>query len=157
MAEARFVDRLGLMKAFYDVAKVFVYTRDLRPGELLESSCTLGAGGEDFLGTAKKGIYHRLLLVLELHFNGPVADARAQLRPDELPGYEALLVRADQLLSSMRTAEDIVGTKPPERFVVGNRGRPKMTAGEETAMLEIDAALKRLISVRAKTVNGQAA
>jgi hypothetical protein len=155
--EVKFADRLGLMKLFYDVAKVFVYTRDLRPGELLESSCTLGQNGEDFLGTAKRGIYHRLAGALERHIEGPVRAARAEMSGDELAGYELMLSRAHQLLEVMRRAEPVVGQKPPERFIVGNTGRPKMSPEEESLIVEIDTVLKRLISTRAKAAAGRAA
>jgi hypothetical protein len=155
--DARFSDRLGVMKPFYDIAKVFVYTRDLRPGELLESSCTLGANGEDFLGQAKVAIYSRLSKAVRAHVEGPVEAARAQVTADEMPGYRLMRVRADALIEAMRAAEAFIGKKPPERVVVGNQGRPKMSAEEEAAMIEIDSALKRLISVRARPATGQAA
>lgn len=155
--EVRFHDRLGLMKLFYDVAKVFVYTRDLRPGELLESSCTLGQNGEDFLGTAKRGIYHRLTAALEQHIEGPVRAARPEMSADEVPGYELMVFRAQQLLEVMRRAEPLIGQKPPERFIVGNTGRPKMSPEEESLIVEIDTVLKRLISTRAKVAAGRAA
>jgi hypothetical protein len=155
--DARFSDRLGVMKPFYDIAKVFVYTRDLRPGELLESSCTLGANGEDFLGQAKVAIYSRLSKAVRAHVEGPVEGARQQVTADEMPGYRLMRVRADALIEAMRAAEAYIGKKPPERVVVGNQGRPKMSAEEEAAMIEIDSALKRLISVRARPATGQAA
>jgi hypothetical protein len=155
--EVKFHDRLGLMKLFYDVAKVFVYTRDLRPGELLESSCTLGQNGEDFLGTAKRAIYHRLANALEQHIDGPVRAARTEMSADEGPGYELMLERAKQLLEVMRRAEPLIGQKPPERFIVGNTGRPKMSPEEESLIVEIDTVLKRLISTRAKVAAGRAA
>lgn len=156
-SEVKFTDRLGLMKLFYDVAKVFVYTRDLRPGELLESSCTLGQGGEDFLGTAKRAIYHRLAGAIESHLRGTVSAARAQMSADELPGYDLMFQRAEQLLACMRKAEPVIGSKPPDRFIVGNTGRPKMSPEEEALIVEVDALLKRLISTRAKVTAGRAA
>jgi hypothetical protein len=156
-AEVKFTDRLGLMKLFYDVAKVFVYTRDLRPGELLESSCTLGQGGEDFLGTAKRAIYFRLAGAIETHLHGTVTAARPQMSVEELPGYDLMHQRAEQLLACMRRAEPVIGSKPPDRFIVGNTGRPKMSPEEESLIVEIDALLKRLISTRAKVAAGRAA
>jgi hypothetical protein len=76
---------------------------------------------------------------------------------EEMPGYRLMRVRADALIEAVRAAEPYIGKKPPERVVVGNQGRPKMSAEEEAAMIEIDSALKRLISVRARPATGQAA
>ena len=148
--DARFVDRLGIMKPFYDFAKVFVFTRDLRPGELLESSCVFGASNEDFLGRAKVAIYKRLTQLMRAHVEGPLAQVSTQLTPDERPGYALLCARAATLLEAMERVEAYIGKKPPERVVVGNQGRPKMSPEEEAGIIEIDSALKRLISVRAK-------
>ena len=148
--DARFVDRLGVMKPFYDFAKVFVFTRDLRPGELLESSCVFGASNEDFLGRAKVAIYKRLTQLMRAQIEGPLAQVSTQLTPDERPGYALLCARAATLLEAMERVEAHIGKKPPERVVVGNQGRPKMSPEEEAGIIEIDGALKRLISVRAK-------
>jgi hypothetical protein len=76
---------------------------------------------------------------------------------EEMPGYELMLQRAEQLLACMRRAEPLIGSKPPDRFIVGNTGRPKMSPEEEALIVEVDALLKRLISTRAKVAAGRAA
>ncbi len=148
--DVRFTDRLGLMKPFYDAARVFVVTRDLRPGELLETSCRMPGVVDDFLGTAKRAIYHRVTDVLQGHLERVVRPARAEMRPDELPGFERMLDRAEQFVGILDGARDLIGKKPPERVVIGNQGRPKMTPEEEQVVQRLDKALKALISVKAK-------
>ncbi|MEZ4467587.1 MAG: hypothetical protein R3F43_24870 [bacterium] len=73
---------------------------------------------------------------------GPTLDAT------HAPGYQLLLVRAEALVEATRAALGVIGQRPPERFVIGNQARPKMTPAEEEAMLRIDAALTGVISVR---------
>lgn len=147
---ARYTDRLGLMRLFYDVARAFVVTRDLRPGELLENKCKLPSTGDDFHGQAKRIIYTRLRERMEAHLEGAVLEAHAQLTDDEVPGYRRFVHVARALVETFRTAEEVIGKKPPERVVVGNVGRPKMSPEEEHALLEMDAALKNLVRVKAK-------
>jgi hypothetical protein len=149
-AEVRFVDRLGLMKPFYDFARVFVVTRDLRPGELLETTCRMPGVDEDFLGTAKRAIFHQVGDVLTRHLDDTVRPARPRLRDDELPGYERMLERAVTLIDLLVEGREVIGRKPPERVVIGNQGRPKMTPEEEQLITKLDKSLKALISVKAK-------
>jgi len=126
-------------------------TRDMRPGELMEADCTLPSTGDTFRGLTKKAIYSAILERMLAHQSTTLAGLGSQLRPDERPGYHLLLVRVESLVDAVRRAEDLIGQKPPERFVVGNKGRPKMTPAEEHAMLMIDAALTGVISVRKRT------
>ena len=149
--DARFHDRFGAMRLFYDIARAFVVTRDMRPGELMEADCTLPSTGDTFRGQTKKAIYSAILERMVAHQGTTLAGLGAKLRPDERPGYHLLLVRVESLVDAVRRAEDLIGQKPPERFVVGNKGRPKMTPAEEHAMLMIDAALTGVISVRKRT------
>ncbi|MEZ4467588.1 MAG: hypothetical protein R3F43_24875 [bacterium] len=50
-------DPTGVMRLFYDVARAFVVTRDMRPGENLETDCKLPSTGDDFRGLPKSEIY----------------------------------------------------------------------------------------------------
>jgi hypothetical protein len=105
---------------------------------------------DDFLGTAKRAIYHRVTDVLLGHLERAVRPARAEMRADELPGYERMLERAEELVGILDGARELIGKKPPERVVIGNQGRPKMTPEEEQVVQRLDKALKALISVKAK-------
>ncbi len=148
--DVRFHDQLGLMKLFYDVARAFVVTRDLRPGEMLETKCQLPSTGDNFLGQAKRAIYARLSQRMAEHLEGPVAEARSQMGGDEVGGYNAFVTRGRALVEILEGAEEVIGQKPPERVVIGNAARPKMSPAEEDVMLRMDAALKQLISLRVK-------
>ncbi|MCA9540257.1 MAG: hypothetical protein KC620_15270 [Myxococcales bacterium] len=148
--DARYVDRHKILKLFYDVARVFLVTRDLRPGEHLEAEARLPSTGDEFTGLEKRPIYLKLRERMVAHMVGDVVAANADLSADERPGFALFLHRASALVGVLDNAENIIGTKPPERFVIGNQGRPKMHPLEEDLMLRFDAALKALISVRAK-------
>ena len=155
--DARFYDELGLMKLFYDVARVHMVTRDLRPGELLEAACDLPSTGDSFLGLAKRAIYHRLQQRMREHIDSTVLGAAEKISPENQPGFRLFLHRAQELAQTYLEADEVVGSKPPERVVVGNVGRPKMSPDEEAVLIRIDEALKALISVRSKTPLGSAA
>jgi TATA-binding protein-associated factor Taf7 len=137
-----------VLRLFYDVARAFVVTRDLRPGELMESECKLPSTADDFKGFDKKVIYQTLADRMQTHLDGAVRPLESTLDADNRPGFHLLINRAETLIEVVREANEVVGTKPPERFVIGNRARPKMSPAEEEAMLKIDAALTGLISVR---------
>jgi hypothetical protein len=153
--EVKFVDRLGLMKFYYALARVFVVTRDLRPGEVFEAEARLE--GTDFLGQAKSAIFGTLSLRMRDHIDNTVKPARDKMKPNEIPGYELMLERSEELAGCFEESLKDIGKKPPERFVVGNQNRPKLSPEEESSMLALDAAFKGLISVRAKSEVGQAA
>ncbi len=146
--DARFVDRTGVMKLFYDVARAYVVTKDLRPGELLETACKLPTTNDSFLGQGKKPIYMTLRKRIDEHIAGPLAAIAADLEPSNRPGYALLMHRAHELAAVLAEGERVIGQKGPDRVVVGNQGRPKMSPEEADVMLRIDAALKGLISVR---------
>jgi hypothetical protein len=146
--DARFNDRFGAMKLFYDCARVFVVTRDLRPGEVLETDCSLASTGDAFRSRSKREIYATLAERMKTHLEGKLAEIGTSLPANERPGYHLLLSRIEVLLEAMRKADPVIGQKPPERFIIGNQGRPKMTPAEEEAMLKIDAALTGVISAR---------
>jgi hypothetical protein len=146
--DAKFTDKTGVLRLFYDVARAFVVTRDLRPGELMESECKLPSTADDFKGFDKKVIYQTLADRMQTHLDGAVRPLESTLDADNRPGFHLLINRAETLIEVVREANEVVGTKPPERFVIGNRARPKMSPAEEEAMLKIDAALTGLISVR---------
>ncbi|MCB9538465.1 MAG: hypothetical protein H6704_19610 [Myxococcales bacterium] len=146
--DARFVDRTGVMKLFYDVARAYVVTKDLRPGELLETACKLPSTNDSFLGQGKKPIYMTLRKRIDEHIAGPLAAVADDLEPSNRPGYALLMHRAHELAAVLAEGERVIGQKGPDRVVVGNQGRPKMSPEEATIMLRIDAALKGLISVR---------
>lgn len=148
---ARYYDRAGLLKLFYDVARCYVVTKDIRPGELLESNCALPSTGDNFLGQAKKPIYARLVHHMREHIVQNVLNARADLPEAEHPGFDLFLKRSIEMYEVIDAAQEVVGKKPPERFVIGNSGRPKMSPLEEEAMLRIDAAIKALVSIKSKT------
>ena len=84
------------------------------------------------------------------HLEGRVVEAKGELRADELPGYNLFLERANTLLQAFDEGAPIMGKKPPERFVIGNSGRAKISPDESEALLRIEASLKGLISIRAK-------
>ncbi len=149
-APAQYVDRLGLMKLFYDVARAFVVTRDLRPGELLETKVKLPSTGDEFLGQAKKAIYVKLRARMQEHLEGEVKAASGQLSPDERAGYDRFLAAATALAAAFEELEPVIGQKGPERVVIGNAGRPKMSPEEEEGMLRLDAAFKTLVAVKTK-------
>lgn len=146
--DAKFTDKTGALRLFYDVARAFVVTRDLRPGELMESECKLPSTRDDFKGQEKKVIYEALADRMQTHLDSKVRPLESGLDADNKPGFYLLINRAEALIEVVREANEVVGTKPPERFVIGNRARPKMSPAEEEAMLRIDAALTGLISVR---------
>ena len=149
--DAKFTDRFGLMRVFYDFARVFVVTRDLRPGELLESSCKVPSlENRDLMGTAKRAVFAQIQAMVDKHVADVVDPIRSELTADELPGYENLRGRCYELMEALRVAEPYIGVKPPERVVIGNQGRPKMSSEEQGSMLRIDHAIKGVISVRAK-------
>ncbi|MCB9522326.1 MAG: hypothetical protein H6702_02975 [Myxococcales bacterium] len=146
----RYDDRLNLMKLFYDVARAFVVTKDMRPGEAQETKCALPSTGDSLQGQTKRSIYTLITQRMKAHLEGEVVAARAELEPDEIPGYELFLERASTLLAAFEAAVPVVGQKPPERFVIGNSGRAKISPDESQALLRIEACLKGLISIRAK-------
>lgn len=146
--DAKFADTTGALRLFYDVARAFVVTRDLRPGEIMESDCALPSTKDDFKGKEKKAIYRTLADRMQTHLDQTVRPLEGGLSADNRPGFYLLINRAEILIEVIRDADAVVGTKPPERFVIGNRARPKMSPAEEEAMLRIDAALTGLISVR---------
>lgn len=146
--DARFADRHGVLKLFYDVARAFVVTRDLRPGEKMEAPCALPSTNDDLKGLEKRAIYRTLVARMRTHLDETVRPLEGRLQADNKPGFYLLISRAETLIDVFAEADSVVGTKPPERFVIGNRARPKMSPAEEEAMLQIDAALTGLISVR---------
>lgn len=146
--DARFQDTTGVLKLFYDVARAFVVTRDLRPGETMESPCSLPSTNDDLRGKEKKAIYRILADRMRSHLDTDVKALESTVEASNRPGYYLLVSRAETLVDVIRAADEVVGQKPPERFVIGNRARPKMSPAEEEAMLRIDAALTGLISVR---------
>lgn len=146
--DARFTDSTGALKLFYDVARAFVVTRDLRPGEKMEAECRLPSTNDDFKGLEKRAIYRTLAARMRTHLDQTVRPLEAGLDADNKPGFYLLVSRAETLIDVITEADQVVGEKPPERFVIGNRARPKMSPAEEEAMLQIDAALTGLISVR---------
>ncbi len=147
---ARFKDDEKIMKLFYDVARVFIVTKDVRPGESVEAECRLPSTGDDFKGVDKKEIYTRLRGHMTDHLMGPVRDARAGVSDGNLPGYARFVDSAVTLVETLAGAEEVIGVVPPGRVVIGNAGRPKMSPAEEAIMLDFDAALKGVISCRAK-------
>ncbi|MEZ4434132.1 MAG: hypothetical protein R3F65_17140 [bacterium] len=146
--EARLTDRLKLFKPFYDVARVFLVTKDMRPGETLETEARIP--GENFKGWEKRAIYMAMRRYLVEHLNTKVKSARELVTAEERPGYEHLVGAAVYLVHVLDGAFEIIGRLPPERFVIGNSGRSKMHPTEEALMLDIDHALKALISVKSK-------
>ena len=146
--DAKFADTTGALKQFYDVARAFVVTRDLRPGEKMESPCSLPSTNDDLRGLEKKDIYVILADRMQTHLDAVVRPLEAGMAADNRAGFFLLISRAETLIDVIRAATHVVGQKPPERFVIGNRARPKMSPAEEEAMLRIDAALTGLISVR---------
>ena len=154
--DLRYVDRLQLMKPFYHVARAFVLTRDLRPGEVLEGSCVLPGTTEDFKGCEKQPIYQAMTTYIQRHLDGPLTEAKAQHRPDEMPAYTLLMRRGRSLLAALEAAVESIGQDVPERVVIGNANRPKMSPDENASMLEIDTQLKGVISLKARAT-GQAA
>ncbi len=147
--EARLPDRLKLFKPFYDVARVFLVTKDMRPGETLETEGRIP--GQNFKGWEKRPIYAAVRRYLVEHLNGKVKDARELVTDEERPGYQHFVAAATYLVHVLDSAHDTIGRAPPERFVIGNRGRPKMHPAEEELMLDMDHALKALISVKARS------
>ena len=146
--DAKYRDTTGVLKLFYDVARAFVVTRDLRPGETMESPCSLPSTDDDLRGKEKKDIYVILADRMQTHLDTAVKALESTVDDENRPGYFLLVSRAEALVDVIRAADEVVGQKPPERFVIGNRARPKMSPAEEEAMLRIDAALTGLISVR---------
>lgn len=146
--DARFADTTGALKLFYDVARAFVVTRDLRPGEKMEALCQLPSTGDNFKGREKREIYRILVARMRTHLDQSIRPLEEGLDADNKPGFYLLVSRAETLIDVFAEADRVVGTRPPERFVIGNRARPKMSPAEEEAMLQIDAALTGLISVR---------
>lgn len=146
--EARLTDRLKLFKPFYDVARVFLVTKDMRPGETLDTEARIP--GENFKGWEKRAIYTTLRRYLVEHLNGKVKESRELVTAEERPGFEHFVGAAVYLVHVLDGAFETIGRRPPERFVVGNRGRPKLHPAEEELMLDIDHALKALISVKSK-------
>lgn len=146
----RFKDDNKIMKLFYDVARVFIVTKDVRPGESVEAECRLPSTDDDFKGVDKKDIYTRLRARMVEHLVGTVQAARDGVDEDNLPGYARFVDSAVALVRTLDGAEDIIGVVPPGRVVIGNAGRPKMSPAEEEMMLDFDTALKGVISCRAK-------
>jgi len=147
---ARFKDDSKIMKLFYDVARVFIVTKDVRPGESVEAECRLPSTGDDFTGIEKKEIYRRLRDRMTEHLVGPVHAAREGVSEENLPGYARFVDSAVTLVETLDGADGVIGVVPPGRVVIGNAGRPKMSPAEEGIMLDFDSALKGVISCRAK-------
>lgn len=147
--EARLEDRLKLFKPFYAVAKVFLVTKDMRPGETLDTEARLP--GVDFKGWEKRAIYIAMRNFLVEHMNSRVKEARELITDEERPGYHHFVTAAAYLIAVLDGSYDTIGQRPPERFVVGNRGRPKMHPAEEEMMLDLDQAIKALVAVKAKS------
>lgn len=145
----RFNDRLKLFKPFYAVAKVFLVTRDMRPGETLEAEARIP--GHTFKGEEKRAIYTALHAYLVEHMNGRVKTARTLIADDEQAGFNHFCSAAAYLVAVLDGAHETIGRRPPERFVVGNRGRPKMHPAEEEMMLDLDQAIKALVAVKARS------
>ncbi len=145
----RLHDRLKLFKSFYAVAKVFLVTKDMRPGEQLETEARIP--GHDFKGQEKRAIYVAMREFLVEHMNGKVKDAQHLVTDEERPGFNHFCSVAAYLVTVLDGAYDTIGLRPPERFVVGNRGRPKMHPAEEEMMLDLDQAIKALVAVKARS------
>lgn len=146
---AQLHDRLKLFKPFYAVAKVFLVTKDMRPGEVLEAEARIP--GHSFKGLDKRTIYVAMREFLVEHMNGKLKGAQNLVTDEERPGYNHLCAAAAYLLAVLDGAYDTIGLRPPERFVVGNRGRPKMHPAEEEMMLDFDQAIKALVAVKARS------
>lgn len=146
--DAHFTDTNGIFRLFYDIARTFMVTKELRPGEQLETECRLQSTGDSFKGVDKRVIYKTIAQRIDEHLNGPLF--AAPVSPENQAGFRLLVHRTRELLDIIRKADEVIGLMPPERVVIGNVGRPKMHPDEEKAMLRIDAALRGLIAVRAR-------
>ncbi|MFN3202159.1 MAG: hypothetical protein ACE366_27395 [Bradymonadia bacterium] len=152
----RYVDRKGLMKPFYHVARAFVMTRDMRPGETLEGSCVLPGTERDFKGEEKRPIYDALSAYVLEHLDGALESARAEHSKEEMPAFEALVSRGQALHAALVAASTAIGASVPERVVIGNSNRPKMSPDENASMMEIDQRLKGVISLKARAAGAAA-
>ena len=117
------------------MARVFVVTKDMRRGEAQETKCELPSTGDQLQGQTKRSIYTLIARRMKEHLEGRVVEAKAELTPDEVPGYNLFLERATALREAFDDAAPIVGKKPPERFVIGNSGRAKISPDESEALL----------------------
>jgi len=144
----KYFDRLELMSLFYDIARTFMVSRELRPTERLESECQLPSTGDDFKGSEKAEIFKILRQRMEEHLENKILGARVRLQLAEQPGFDLFLERVRNLVEVFKEIQGVLGKVPPTRVVVGNTGGPKMTPDEEEAMIRVDAALKSLISIR---------
>ncbi|MBU0550701.1 hypothetical protein KKF91_03260 [Myxococcota bacterium] len=142
------VDVKALMRLFYDVARTFMVTRDMRPGEKLPNECRLPTTGDDFKGWEKRDIYLRLAERMQGHLEGALTAARPRLSEAQRQQLDAFSQRLNEVLDTFHEVIPLLGQRPPERVVVGNVGRPKMTPDEEEAMLRVDYALKGLFAVK---------
>lgn len=141
-------DPKALMRVFYDVARTFMVTRDMRPGETLSNECKLPSTGDDFKGWTKKDIFIRLAERMQAHLEGPMTAAQSRLNAEQQEAMAIFCQQLDEVLDTFSEVIPCIGIKPPARVVVGNVGHPKMTPDEEEAMLRVDFGLKGLFAVK---------
>ena len=106
-------------------------SRDLRPDETVPGTCPHPLTGEDMAGGSKAAVF----VAIRDAVAAGMVNASGSLR-----------LAVEELFSVLLGCESVIGQKPPECLVIGNRGRAKMTSEEQQLMIRVETALRHVIS-----------
>ncbi len=130
----------------YDVARLFLVIKDLRPLDRIKGECLLKSLKLDCQGMSKKEAFSEAILALKKHqelYLSNELSARS-LGADEV--FQTLM----SFIESIEQEQDVIGNLDEERFVVGNQNRPKMTPDEASLMIKLQTIVEQMIqAVRA--------
>ncbi|MEE2643997.1 MAG: hypothetical protein VYD19_03605 [Myxococcota bacterium] len=139
---------------FYDVVRVFMATRELRPGERLAHPCRLGEQGTSLEGLEKRPIFEAILNTLQESWRA--ARGRHMALSEQLQRMNGeLLEESQRLCEHLSSGLKEIGVAPPDRLLIGNRSAPPMRPEERVLMGQLFDALGAIIRLKSERLGGQ--
>jgi hypothetical protein len=130
---------------FYDLARLFMICKDMRPLELLQGTCFVPTLQQNLESMEKKKIfeiiYQHLLNQIQPQLTNILSN---HTQHDTL---KDLHQTSQYLLHYFEAGLDCIGLIGVDRIVIGNQNRPKMTAEEEKCMIDLHHLIKQAILI----------
>ena len=126
-----------ILDPYYDAARLFLVAREMRPLDYVQGRCDVPSFNMEFEGQDKKKVFQAMSQCLSEHLMAIKNKVKTLKSSTIVTTLTPLLTAAEALQRSIDDSIDVIGRIGPERIVVGNQNRPKMTAEEVNAMAHI--------------------